>query len=225
MLNKDFRIDTPILKRKIGLSSIYFRLNQQHDLTFMGEDDGDFKPAVRECLDELWGVPPKGNTQRLFSIKEYTPMLELLNWFKTTGHRFDERFYDSWYQKSILAWDVARYSDMVRKGYYLNYIGKKTALEHLDYAHEMSKDNFESWEDYGRNFLFFKKIWDNHKLMEISNNLQIQPDKNYNLKTLKELQQELYEEKGISNKTELEQVIEDLLSDKEAIWNQVSWNF
>ena len=52
MKNKDFKIESTLIKRKIGLSSIYAALNKQYDKTYSGEDDSNFKPAVRKSFDQ-----------------------------------------------------------------------------------------------------------------------------------------------------------------------------
>jgi hypothetical protein len=224
MRNRDFNIDTQILKRKVGLSAIYFALNKQHNRTFFGEDDNDFKPAVRECLHNLWDVPEQSSFKRFMASKNYKPMVETLNWLKHTGHRSSELYNDNRYYRSALAWDVARYSDNIRHAYYLNYINKKTALEHLDCAYDMSKDQFESWEDYGRNFLFFKSIWDNDKLIDIVNRTYSSSEKQYSADELKKIQIDVYRQKGISLSSELTEVVNSLISDRDSIWNSVPWN-
>jgi|GEM_PF-2082294 len=224
MKNIDFKIDTQALKRRVGLSAIYFALNQQHNRTFFGEDDDGFKPAVRECLDNLWNVPEQSSFKRFMSFKNYEPMLESLNWLKQEGHRSTELCNDGKYYRSALAWDVTRYADNIRHAYYLDYIDKKRALEHLECAYEMSKNHFDSWEDYGRNFLFFKSIWDNDKLIDIVNSMYHTTKDSYSADELKQIQTEIYKQKGISVNSELIKVVDNLIKDRDSIWNSVPWN-
>ena len=224
MKNKDFKIDTQILKRKVGLSSIYFGYNQQHNRTFFGEDDGDFKPAVRRCLDGLWGVPTQSSFKRFLALKNYDSMVDSLNSLKNNGHRSSSVYKSGWLSKAAIAWDVSRYSDNIRHAYYLDYINKKTALDHLDCAYNMSKNMFESWEDYGKNFLLFKSIWDDYNLIYKFQRMGVKSSKDFNIEDIKNITTDHDTDSGISRISGLIEVVENLLKDRNSIWNQVSWN-
>lgn len=224
MKNKDFNIDTQKLKRKIGLSAIYFKLNDQHHRTFFGEDDDGFKEGLREHLENSWEVPAQSGAKRLLTLKNYKLMVEKLDWSKYSGVRSSEVGNTKRFYKPALAWDITGYTDNVRHAYYIDYINKKTALEHLDCAYELSKNHFESWEDYGRSFLLFKSLWDNDNLTDAIENAYPEPKNNYNARDIKEIQEKIYRTPGLTINPEVVETFNYLMYDRESIWNQVTWN-
>lgn len=91
MKNKELKIDTQNLRRRIGLASMYSAINKQHDHTLSGEDDTKFREPTRININDLWDVPSKSDWSRFFALKNYKPMIETLNWLKYSGHRKGER--------------------------------------------------------------------------------------------------------------------------------------
>lgn len=224
MKNKDFKIDTQILKRKVGLSAIYSMLDDQHDRTFFGEDDDRLLNGLREYLDNSWKVPTQSCTKRLLALKDYKPMVEVLNSTKYSGDRSSEVGNTKRFYKPALAWDITKYTSHIRNAYYVHYIGKKTALEHLDCAYEMTKDHFESWEDYGRSFMIYKCIWDNDNIEFELEKLFKEPEANYNAEEITHMYNYLYSRPGLIIDSEYVEILNNLLNDRTSIWNQVPWD-
>lgn len=216
MLNKNFPLKDKNLLRKIALAGMYAKLNEIDHETIFGMSRLE-SVSVKKMYENLFGVEYRNGFKSFLTSKNHQPMVNLLEWFKNEGHRKAPRFDGFKNPKAILAWDVARYSSAARMGYFINYINLETTYEHLDEAYKMTKNNFDSWEDYGTNFMIFKTFWDNQNMLSIAD---------FETKDTESLKKDLeayYIKQGISRPTEMQQAIKELIKDKNSIWNKIEW--
>jgi hypothetical protein len=214
--NRDVVLNNNGLKRQVALGAIYSIVTGKNDRTLMGDTNYLFRKEMMGIFEGLWGVPrPKSSLlKQLFSKRgQHVPMLNLLSWFQEQGHRVDD------FSPEALAWDVARYVDVIRDAFYVGYITQETALEHLRFAHNMSRGYFRSWEDYADRFVAYKAWWDERNLRELKDHMESINGKVY-------MPDELYERylaQGMTPIAEIKKAVDYLLTDRNSIWNQVAW--
>lgn len=216
MHNRDIVLNSTGLKRQVALGAIYSVVTGKNDRTLMGDTNYTFRKEMMGVFERLWGVPrPKSKLlKQLFGKpEEHAPMLDLLRWFQKQGHREDD------FSTEALAWDVARYVDVIRDAFYVGYIAKETALRHLRSADEMSRGYFRSWEDYADRFIAYKAWWDEGNLKELEEHMKSINGKTYERSEL----YDMYLARGITPIAKIEEAVDYLLKDRNSIWNQVAW--
>jgi len=66
---------------------------------------------------------------------------------------------ETWGDKGILAWDLARMGAMVQWGYTAGYLSYEEALELIEPAARLAQETFSSWEEFTRNYLDGYNWW------------------------------------------------------------------
>lgn len=101
----------------------------------------------------------------------------VLNWLLTSGHREEfiaaikkERIPSSGntelvvYEKAFLAWDAARFTDVVKRGRILGFYNNDELAQWLDKLHPLVVKQFSSWSQFFDGFMLGKKAWEQSEL-------------------------------------------------------------
>lgn len=204
-------VSDPLLQQQLALGAIYGRLNSMDERTLSGRKDMRHAKEVKQMLETVWHVGGREAPAR---------MREQMNAGLQSGHRSDpglcrqaerlaaeERAQTgqavdagasaSLAHRALLAWDVARYANLARHGFYVGYLTRAEALGFLRQAHELSFDQFDSWADFGEGVLFSKRVFD----------AQLTPA----------------EKEAVSRYDDLADAMHALLRDPQSAWNRVAW--
>jgi hypothetical protein len=69
------------------------------------------------------------------------------------------KYKDEFGQKSIAAWDFARYVALCGWGYVAGYLTEEEAWQHIMPAARLMQRTFVSWEDLGKNHVVGREFW------------------------------------------------------------------
>lgn len=100
----------------------------------------------------------------------------VLNWLLNSGHR--EAFLSAiqedaedltgsneaaLYEKAFLAWDAARFVNVVKRGRLLGYYNNEELAQWLDELHPRVVQKFKSWSQFFDGFMLGKKTWEENE--------------------------------------------------------------
>jgi hypothetical protein len=73
--------------------------------------------------------------------------------------RIVKQYYKELGDKSILGWDYGRDICLCRWAYHAGYISEQEAWKRIMAVANILQDEFDSWEDLGRNYLIGRQFW------------------------------------------------------------------
>ena len=80
-----------------------------------------------------------------------------------------KKYYKEFGGTGILAWDYVRLVNLCRWGYLVGYITEEEAWNIILQAAEELRQNFDSWEEMGRNYLIGRYFWSPSRMIKEEN--------------------------------------------------------
>lgn len=148
---------------KLAVGDIVFKFNGDLVSTLGSVDEP--KEVLEQILDAWW------------NIKDTKSLLKTLEWLEHEGHssiykralageangfqkRFIKKFGDTLAGVDLLAWDLGRYSSIVRWGHHAGLINEDQAWVLLNRTSLRLQKAYSSWEVFAEHYLLGRFFWD-----------------------------------------------------------------
>lgn len=108
----------------------------------------DADEALAWCLENGFDAETDESDETMENVKY------ICDYMVVKGYLTDEVFVSTAY-----AWDLVRATNIARWGYLCGYFSSDEMYELMEIVANTAKENFASWEDYGRSFAFGRGVW------------------------------------------------------------------
>jgi len=159
------------------------RNNRRHDLLGGSERTEENTKEWKQVLSKWWGINnrddllksldwiEKGGHRKSFEElgllisllpdKQYKRFLAKISDNEEAKNKVNIviKYYAKMGNKSLLAWDYARYISLCRWGYLIGYFTEEEAWDKIMPVARMLQKRFKSWDELGKNYLIGREFW------------------------------------------------------------------
>ena len=177
------RIATPRSWALATTAILTERNHERHDLLGGCSPTQKNVTAWKKSLSDWWGIHNRedllnglqwiedGGHRREFerlgaylssaNDQQLAELVENAEQSKQARHQVNiaRKYYEKLGIKSLLAWDYARFIALCRWGYLVGYLSEQEAWDRIMPAAAMLQSTFDSWKDFGENYLIGREFW------------------------------------------------------------------
>ncbi|OHB60736.1 MAG: hypothetical protein A2Y12_10945 [Planctomycetes bacterium GWF2_42_9] len=173
----------------LGVSGLLAARNNMRFDSLEGEEINKFTVQMqKDSLKKWWGIETKadllkdlkwledeGHSENFAELKETLdyfednpgPTTELSNFLQKIKNDWEyickimivTKYQEYLGDKSLYGWDAARYVCLCRWGYTCGYLTEEEAWEKIMPAARFVQRTFDSWEDFGANYIIGREFW------------------------------------------------------------------
>ena len=123
--------------------------------TIANLERGGHAASFSEIKDILFEIMFAPNQEAIQEI------LNKVQWDETKYNRFRyvSANWSSYYSRTLKAWDLGRIISLLRWGYNVGFLQEKEAWDMISYYAELTQPMYNSWRDYGNDYLLGRLFW------------------------------------------------------------------